>query len=408
MPLSRRSFVASAAAAGLTAAHARDAASAPASVRQRTQSLADRFDPWLEIDPTALHHNVRVVSRLTGNRPIMAVVKNNAYGLGLDTVAPLLAQWPEIAGFAVVKVDAAFALRDAGIAKPVLLMGMFPPSAGADLLARRVSFSLYTDDADSRLDALRASEPVHAHAYLDTGMGRMGIPYHRALPWLRTLAGRSDLTLDGIYMAFTEESDFDREQLRRFNEVTDAARRERIPLGALHAASSNAVYHLPDAHLDMVRPGIALYGAYPSRPDEERGKAELRPAFRLCARVVRVERLRAGDTVSYGRRYTAQRPTWIATIPVGHADGYPRDAVTGARVLINDRLYPVIGAVSASHTIVEVGDEREVSVGDEVTLVGYGHPELHPNEVARVTGASVYDILMHLNPQLPKVVSSEQ
>lgn len=399
--ISRRSFVATTTAAGLSAGHVRHASSAP---RPRTQTLADRFDPWIEIDPSALRYNVEVVSRLTGNRPILAVVKNNAYGLGLETVAPILAEWPEIAGFAVVKVDAAFALRDAGIAKPVLLMGMFPPSAGADLVARRISLSLYTDDAGARLDALRATSPVHGHVYLDSGMSRMGMPYHRAGPLLRTLGARPDVVLDGVYMAFTEESDFDPEQLRRFREVADAARRDGVTLGTLHAASSNGVYHLPDAHLDMVRPGIALYGAYPSRPNEERAKAELRPAFRLRARVVRIERLRPGDTVSYGRRYTAERPTWIATIPVGHADGYPRGAVNGARVLINGRLFPVIGAVSASHTIVEVGDERQVSVGDEVTLVGFDHPDLHPNEVARATGASVYDILMHLNPALPKVV----
>jgi alanine racemase len=399
--LSRRSFVATAAAAGLSTGHARSASSTS---RPRTQDVADRFDPWIEIDVSALRYNVEVIARLTHTRPILAVVKNNAYGLGLDTVAPILAEWPEIAGFAVVKADAAFALREAGITKPVLLMGMFPPSAGPDLIARRISISLYTDDAGARLDALQATNPVHAHVYLDTGMSRMGMPYHRAEPLLETLGERHDVVLDGTYMAFTEETDFDPEQLRRFRAVTDAARRDGVELGALHAASSNGVYHLPDAHLDMVRPGIALYGAYPSRPDEERAKAELKPAFRLLARVVRVERLRPGDSVSYGRRYTAQRPIWIATIPAGHADGYPRGAVNGARVLINGRSYPVIGAVSASHSIVEVGDEREVSVGDEATLVGYGHPSLHPNEVARVTGASVYDILMHLNPSLPKAL----
>lgn len=120
--------------------------------------------------------------------------------------------------------------------------------------------------------------------------------------------------------------------------------------------------------------------------------------------MVRVERLRAGDSVSYGRQYTAERATWIATVPVGHTDGYPRQAVDGAHILINGTLYPVIGAVSASHTIVEVGAERSVAIGDLATLIGPDHPDIHPNTVAEVTGTSVYDILMHLNPVLNKVV----
>ncbi len=132
--------------------------------------------------------------------------------------------------------------------------------------------------------------------------------------------------------------------------------------------------------------------------------ADLRPAVRFRTRVVRVERLQPGDGVSYGRNYIAERPTWVATLPAGHTDGVPRQAVQGARVLIGDRLHPVIGAVSASHAIVEVGEERTVQVGDVATLVGPDRPELHPNAVAAATGRSVYDILMHLSPSLPRFV----
>ncbi len=118
---------------------------------------------------------------------------------------------------------------------------------------------------------------------------------------------------------------------------------------------------------------------------------------------MRVERLEKGDGVSYGRNYVATRPTWIATLPVGHADGYPRAAVKGCQVAIGRRLFPVIGAVSASHTIVELGDERLAEVGDVATLVGGDDPAIHPNEIAKRAGISVYDVLMHLNPELPRV-----
>jgi len=365
----------------------------------------DRFDPWVEVDPAALAHNVGVVSRLTSGRPIMAVLKNNAYGLGLAEASRLLARHAEVMGFAVVKPEDALALREAGVRKPVLLMGMAPDSLVADLVARGVHLSLYLDDDAERLPRLASNrDPIPAHIYVDTGMSRMGVPYHRALPLLRSIAERRPFRIDGTFMAFTEEPDFDPEQLRRFLELAETARGLGVSPGRLHAASSNGVYHLPEAHLDLVRPGMALFGGYPSRPDEERAKAELVPAARLRCRVVRVERLRPGDTVSYGRDYVAERPTWIATLPAGHVDGYPRGAVGGARILIGERTYPVIGAVSASHIIVELGDERTVSVGDVATLVGPDHPDVHPNEVARASGGSVYDIFMHLNPQLPRIV----
>ena len=395
MTLSRRGFLAGVAAA---------AVAPPVRLRGEPPSAPQSVGGF-EVDPGALAHNVGVVSELTGGRPILAVIKNNAYGLGLAQVARILEPMPAIAGFAVVKASAAMALRVAGVSKPILLMGLFGDEEGAELVARGVHLALSTSDAGDRLARAgrAAGRRARGHVYLDTGMGRMGVPYHRALPWLESLADR-DVAVDGTFMAFTEDPEFDREQLRRFHDLVRAARSGGMDPGVLHAASSNGVFHLPSAHLDMVRPGIALFGGYPSDWERERAMAELRPAVRLRARVVRVERLRPGDGVSYGRNYVADRPTWVATLPVGHTDGLPREAVRGARVLIGERLYPVIGAVSASHAIVEVGEEEAVRIGDLATLLGWDHPAIGPNAVAAATGRSVYDILMHLDRGLPKVV----
>jgi alanine racemase len=234
-------------------------------------------------------------------------------------------------------------------------------------------------------------------------MGRLGMPAHRAPAWIETLAGSGDVIIEGTFTTFVEEPEVDARQLDRLRELAGEARRRGVALGRLHAASSNGVIHGgEEAMLDAVRPGLVLYGAYPD--EAGRARAALRPALALRARVARVERLRPGDTVSYGARYVAERPTWTATLPVGHADGFPRGAVGGAEVLIGERTYRVIGAVSASHTVVEVGAERSVQVGDVATLVGPDHPAVHPNEVARRSGVSVYDILMHLSARLPGVV----
>ena len=368
-----------------------------------------RFDPWIEVDSDALAFNVRVISRLSGGRPILAVVKNNGYGLGLTTVGKILETFPEVVGLAVVKTEAALALRRAGIKKPVILMALFAHEDGPELVRQDVHLVLATDDGAARVAraARSAGKSPKTHVYLDTGMSRMGVPYHRALSWFETLQSQG-MKVESTFMGLTEDPDYDREQIGRFLEVSEGAQAMGFDLGTLHAASSAGVFNLPESHLQMVRPGISLFGAYSSNEGREAEIAEIRPAGRLKARVVRVERLRPGDSVSYGREWVTEEPTWVATIPVGHSDGYPREAVEGAKILINGKLYPPVGAVSASHTIVEVGREKEVDIGDVATLMGPDHPEVHPNVIATRTGRSVYDILMHLNGALPKVVQASK
>jgi alanine racemase len=360
----------------------------------------------VEVDGAALLENAATLSRLAGGRSILAVVKNNAYGLGWAEASRVLERSPHVEGFAVVKTGAAHVLRDAGITKPVLLMAVFSDADGSDLVRRDVSLALATDAGVAHVAqvARRAGKPARVHFYVDTGMGRMGVPAHRALPWIMEARTVPELRVDGTFCALTEEPDFDPEQVRRLTELATQARSGGAEVGRLHAASSHAVFNVPGAHLDFVRPGISLYGAYPTDAGAERDIAPLRCAVRLRARVVRVERLRVGDSVSYGRGYVARRPVWTATLPVGHTDGYPRQAVNGAGVLIGDVLHPVIGAVSASHCIVELGDETTVRVGDVATFLGPDAPEIEPNALAVATGTSVYDRLMHLSPSLPRVM----
>ena len=189
MTLPRRRFLSAAAAAGLLP-RTLDAAPSSWLSTRGSQDTRERFDPWVEVDPEAIRGNVRKVSALVGGRPILAVVKNDAYGLGLTTTAKILESSAAVHGFAVVKTDAALALRDAGVAKPVLHMGIASEAEGVELARRGVQPSFYTDAAVARAGAMARTlgRPVDGHVYLDTGMGRMGMPYHRALPWLGELA----------------------------------------------------------------------------------------------------------------------------------------------------------------------------------------------------------------------------
>lgn len=374
-------------------------------VSDERQAPRAGFAPWLEIDSGALAHNVRTVTRLAGGRPIIAVVKNNAYGLGLEVAGPLLDAMPEVRALAVVRPDEATRLRIAKVRKPILLMGPASEDELVELVRLDVLQSPYRDAAPALLSrvAQRAGRTVRVHVYVDTGMHRMGMPVAQALPWIEQLSRASGVRIEGAFTELTEDADFDRLQAARLRDLQANARRGGIAIGTLHAASSDAIMaNNAETFLDAVRPGLAIYGGYVT--DDAMRRGELRPAYRLKARVIRVDQLEAGEGISYHRRWTAQGPTWTATLAIGHVDGYPTGAVKGGEVLARGKLYPVIGTVSASHTVIELGETRTLDVGDEVTLVGPDAPALHPNEVAKRAGWSEYNMFMHLSPALARVV----
>jgi len=385
------------------------AAFAPsAAVRARAQTVVVRdssFDPWIEIQPQHLAHNVGEIGRLAGKRPILAVIKNNGYGLGVVHVARVLSGLPQVRGFAVIKLQEAMTLRDAGVQSPILLMGPIEERDLADMQARDIMPMVYTPigDALERV-AARSARPLRIHVCADTGLGRVGVPHRDALGLIRDLAARKGVTIDGVMMTFTENEAFDREQLRRFQAVTAGARTAGIVTGLQHAASSYTFFQHGDAALlDMVRPGMAIFGVYPEPGFRALNRMTLRPAGALRARVALVKKLAAGESAGYNRAYIAKDDVWIATLPVGHADGWPRAAAKGATVRIGGALYPVIASVSASHTIVEIGQKQAVNIGDVATLWDWDEGS-RPEDVASACGASVYDLLMHLGGHLPRHV----
>ncbi len=369
------------------------------------QSLGDSsFDPWLEIDPRLLAQNVTEVARAAGGRPILAVIKNNGYGLGVVNVARVLAPLPQVAGLAVIKLQEALAIRDAGLMAPLLLMGPFEERDLEEMHRRNIMPMVYTPigDALERV-AASAGKPMRVHVCVDTGLGRVGVPFREATALIRDLSSRRGVVIDGTMMTFTEDEAFDQEQLRRFNTLAAEWQSLGLTTGRRHAASSYTLFQHDNAGLDMVRPGMALFGVYPEPKFRSLNRMTLRPAAAFRARVVLVKRLAAGDTAGYNRAYIAKADTWIATLPVGHADGWPRVAAKGAKVRIGERHYPVIASVSASHTIVEIGTEAAVKIGDVATLWDWQEGS-RPEDVAMASGASVYDLLMHLGGHLPRRV----
>jgi alanine racemase len=227
------------------------------------------------------------------------------------------------------------------------------------------------------------------------------VPYRDASALVQDLAGRKGVALAGVMMTFTEDATYDQVQLQRFVTICNALAAMKLKLGPRHAASTYTLFQHDNAWLDMSRVGMALYGIYPEPAFRKANKLTLRPAAALRARVAYVKQLTAGDSAGYERAYVAKQPAWIATLPVGHTDGWPRVAAKGAKVRINGRLFPVIASVSASHTIVEIGADPLVKAGDVATMWDWEEGS-RPEDVSAACGASVYDLTMHLNPLLPR------
>jgi alanine racemase len=367
-------------------------------------ALSSSFDPWVEVHPANLRHNAAEIERRVGGRPILAVIKNNGYGLGVVNAARHLEPIPAIAGFAVVKLQEAVTLRAAGVRKPILLMGPFTDAELDEVVARRITPMVYTPIAAALERAARKRQRrIPVHVCVDTGIGRVGVPHARAAALVRELAAAKSVRIDGTMTTFTEDAEFDKEQLSRFQSLCRLLRNEGSDLGRLHAASSYGLFQRPDAFLDMVRPGMALFGVYSEADFRKAGVLDLRPAVSLRARVIYVKQLAKGESAGYNRAYVAKSDVWVATLPVGHADGWPREAAKGVRVRIGGRLCPVIASVSASHTIVELGSEPTAQIGDVATLFDWQEGS-RPEDVGAACGASVYDLTMHLNPLLQRRV----
>jgi alanine racemase len=371
---------------------------APAEVRDSS------YDPWVEVYGDNVRHNVAEISRRVAARPILAVIKNNGYGAGIANIGRILDPLPEIEAMAVVKLQEAITLRDAGIEKPILLMGPFTDEELESMVARDIMPMVYTPIGDT-LDRISAKlhKRIPLHLCVDTGMGRVGIPYREAPGLIRDLATRKSIEVKGIMTTLGEVMEFDRAQIRRFQQLCDSLESEGVELGKRHASSSFALFENSDAFLDMVRPGMSLFGVYSEQRFRGMNVLDLRAALGFKCRVIYVKKLLKGDSAGYGRAYVAKEDVWVATLPVGHTDGWPRVAAKGARVRIGEKLYPVIAAVSASHSIVELGPRTDVKAGDMAVLFDWQEGS-RPEDVSAACEASVYDLTMHLNPLLPRRV----
>ena len=363
-------------------------------------------DPWIELKLDHMTWNLNRLRKLV-KVPVMAVIKANAYGHGLVETGRHLEK-ADIDHLMVGKLQEAFLLRKSGVSVPILNFGPFTRGDAEKIIRSNISQSVFQKNVSALSQAgLKLGKKARVHIHVDTGMGRMGISFRDAFPYIKSVASLKGIVIEGISTTLTEDDDFDREQISRFLNLCQKAERGGISLGFKHAASSDSVLDYPVSHLDMVRPGIALYGYYPSEKTQKEDRLGLKPVLLLKSRVVDVKTLRSGDSASYHRKYMARKKEKIAIIPVGYSDGYPHNIVGKAFVLIKGKRLPLIAAITANHCAALLEKNSTVSPGDEVVLLGsQGKEKITADEVASWAEVSAYKILIGLNPLLPRKICS--
>ena len=354
---------------------------------------------WVEISLDALRHNFAYAQKLTGKK-VLCVVKADAYGHG----AVRCCQCLEAAGadaFGVSCLSEALELRQAGIQVPLLILGYTAPEYAAILGAQHITQALQGEESARALSqaALQAGVTIEAHIKVDTGMGRLGIfaqtreACQAAVAEIARIYALPGLRITGIFTHFSaaddpEEDAYTRWQVENYNAILSGLKSMGLRPETCHACNSAGILRFPEAHLDMVREGIMLYGLYPDSQPHPEGPLE--PVMTLKSRVAQVRDLPAGSSVSYGRTYKAQAPLRTAVINIGYADGYPRRLSNLAHAYIGGKAYPQIGRVCMDTLMVDITGNPSIRPGDEVVLWGRGAMSIE--EVALLAGTVNYEL----------------
>lgn len=342
---------------------------------------------------------------------MVGVIKADGYGHGSVQVAKAVEDLDFLWGFAVATPEEAHKLRTEGIRKPLLILGYSFPYSYEQLAREEVRPAVFRQDSLPFLQkaAEKAGKAIKAHVKVDTGMNRIGIaPDETGLRFMEDLMNREGIEIEGIFTHFAGSDQRDKSgaerQLERFRDFTDRAERElglKIPLK--HCSNSAGILEMPEANMDLVRAGIAMYGLYPSE-EVFRETVELAPALSLYSRIIYMKTIGAGESVSYGGTFTAAREMRVATIPIGYGDGYPRSLSGRGSVLICGKRAPILGRVCMDQLMVDVSDIEEAAEGARVVLLGCdGGESVGAEEVGNLSGRFHYELVCDLGKRVPRV-----
>jgi alanine racemase len=366
------------------------------------------------IEPTSLittrlgnlRSNLEAIRARVGDRKILLAVKANAYGHGAVGVAQMIQNHQSADWLGVATVAEGIELREAGIELPILKLSMTRNPGETDA-AVAAGITVTVTDPDSIAMVAAAATLAHViadvHLKVDTGMRRIGCPPERAVELAQLIDRTAGVHLGGIFSHLPIADspsgiEFTAQQITLFTDTIAAVEAARGPVPLKHLANSGAILGHPESWFDLVRPGIIAYGAYPD--PQAQHTIEVAPTLEWRSYLSFVKQVGAGETVSYGRTWTAPRDTWVGTVPVGYADGYSRLLSNRGRMLVAGRSCPVIGRVCMDQTLIDLGPDASEAVGDEVVLIGRdGDHEITTTEIAELMGTIPYEVTCLIAPR---------
>ena len=368
---------------------------------EEIEERMEGYPSWIEVDMDRVGFNLDQIRRRVGVE-VFPCVKTNAYGHGIVPIVAYLMR-RGVGRVLVAKLWEALQLRDAGLDCGIINMDpLFTVAQYETVVDRGVTQTVFRRETADRLSeaARRLGKDAGVFVKVDTGLGRVGVRHEKAADLIEYVSKLPRVRVEGMFSTFTEDKAFDRVQLERMLAVEVELRRRGVDPGTRSMASSNAIFHFPEAYLDAVRPGLMLYGLYPEPEDRDAG-IELRPALAFKARLEHVKWIEAGDSVTYSRRFVAPKRMKVGTLHVGYSDGFPRGLTKKGLVRVGGVIKPVLGAVSVNHHIIDL-DGTDAEVGDVVEVVSR-EGENTLERLSELAGIMPYSFCVGLNPLTPRV-----
>jgi alanine racemase len=360
------------------------------------------------ISLSALRHNLDAVRSYVGpNVKILAVVKADAYGHGARRLAAEAIRWG-VHALGVARVHEGMDLRMGGITQPILVFELVPAEHLEKAVQQDLELTVATVEGARLLNSVahRLGKKASVHVEIDTGMGRIGCTPAGAPGLAEEIRSLDAIELVGLYSHFATSEDRDRafasRQLKDFMSVVDELCRRGIEIPLKHMANSGAIINIPDSHVDMVRPGIMLYGYPPARGMEER--FPVKPVMSLVSTIAFLKTVEGRTPISYGRRYSTSRETVIATVPIGYADGLARTLTGKVELILRGKRYPVVGTICMDAIMADLGPEANAAVGDTVTIIGRdGKESVTAWDIAALVGTIPYEVTCLVAPRVPRI-----
>ena len=364
-----------------------------------------------EINLDAVAYNFKSMKdNLTPGTKMVAVVKTDGYGHGAVPIAQMVQEYDYIWGFATATIEEALLLRQAGVKKPILILGFVFPDAYEEVVKYDIRPAVFKLSMARQLseEAVRQGKTVHVHIKVDTGMSRIGFADTKeSVQDVCAISKLPGIRMEGLFTHFAKSDELDKaateKQLARYCAFREACEAAGVKFQIHHCSNSAGIIDLPEANLDMVRAGITVYGLYPS-DEVKKELVPLRPAMEMKSHIVHVKTIAPGTEVSYGGIYTADSARRIATVPVGYADGYPRSLSNKGVVLIAGKRAPICGRVCMDQMMVDVTEIPEAVPGMEVTMFGKnGEAVLSVDELAELSGRFNYEFVCDLSQRVPRI-----